>query len=816
MNQQHELAEAPASDPHKEEQVRQRTGRYLSGAIDLQNSIHFNREDHIFANERHGEIRYIFDANVVRFFLNPFRPEEYGKVAPFDRNEHETLQALAAVTAEYLMSRELPGQWGAAPLISEGHAHEVAARGRALGDRTRAAFENDREEQLEQFVAKLIAGAKNVRRLRTAIDEVAQPLAGLGDLLKDETFEVSEFARMINENLVRPMHLDPLAMPAVLKVPEQDMDEIMFWLKLHRNEADPTDPHRLKSIRRDAETLSQVVRLNEATAEYRNRHRTLREIRYVLVTADKNIFNGAIDWLNREAKGRLDFFPVRRLGQFIPYLNMVDTPNPIKPEQVFKDIRATVAAFLSTVGGTSNAPPPRPLPAWDRKLTGDTNSPFHEQMSHFAARMFEHATKDDNYRMTIDELNNLWFQLCRETVFVNARLLGRRINAFTSLSTFLTEARDIRAAVLDIIERTVASVDRAHVKFSIQHHLAAMIRDFEAREGAPAPRRGMAVPITRFRDLIEAPLSEFLTGLVNNPNSIEMSELLKRIEKCEAHRAFYFSAAVAFWASRWENAQFFIERALETFPQGSDSTQKHEKPDLEYFSAVVNRYVAADLNVKGAERINALCNLIEPARNLLSHAQNARVPFLICRAEMEQCLVHIHIAYCRHIVDDEVDEAAAQQDFRRAKEHIIRSFEALVDLRGNLDPDVERLLMIEAMVAVSACLFYGLFYVEELPDDEFDDLRPFTANVEVLFENTGDMLPKIYRLVPDLLKIVFTESPTEKRDIFKKVIGKMNTFTGESEHTTRMDNQGIVVFQRKLRDFVKRSEFSVRPSFHLD
>lgn len=781
-----------------ESRTRRKTGRYLSGAIDLQNSIYFNSQDNQFANERHGEIRYVLDANIIRFFLNPFRFEEYRKVAPFDRSARETLQALAAVTAEFILSRELPGQWGASPLISEPHAREVATRAHFIGEQARAVIEADNDDGLDPIVSDLIAGAKSKHRLRKTIDDAVTPLGGLGDWLNNEAFEAQEFARLINENLLRPLHLDPIGSPAVLKIPDDDLADVMDWMKLHRNESGYDDPLKLQNLKNDAETLIQLVKLNEEVVEHRKRHKTPREVRYVLVTADQTLYNAAIDWLRTEAKGRLDFFPVRRLGQYIPFLNMADTPNPIRSNQIFKDVRAAVAAFLSAVGGASG-PPPRPLPAWDRKLAEHNNSPFHEMMSDLAGRMHRHATSDPNYLRRLNDLNLLWFQLSRETVFLNARLLGRRINAYTSLSVFLAEAKDVRNAVLKIISETVAAVERAHLKFSVHHNLAAMISELENSEDAVAPRRGMAVPMTRFKDLIDAPLFQFLTNLIRDPRSDRVVDLIDRVGSCAVHRAFFFSATVAFWASKWDSAHFFIERAVDTFPKGVDRSRPYEKPDLDYLTAVVKRYVVMDLDVNAAERLGRLCQLMEPTKNLIRQAEDSRDLFLICRAEMELAILLIHIAYCRHNVETEVDVEAANRDYREAMGYSVRSLEQIRDLRGKIESDVEQLLIVEVLVALSACLIYSVFYLEDTDKDYTEEFRPFVDEVNQLISEAEEYIPEIYKLVPDLLDIIYTASVGDKKIKISKVIEKMGQFKNRSANTTRMDNQGIVVFEKKLK-----------------
>ena len=782
--------------------LQRQAGRYLRGAIDLRNAVHFNEIDARFADDDHGEIRYVFDANVVRFFLNPFKASEYQKVSPFGELARNTLQALAAITAEFLMSRQLAGQWGGTPLISSGHAEEVA---RYAADLRQIGLDQLKlldQDQISPEIRTLINSARRETGLRKTIHSDFQPLRGLEDHLDDPALEARELARVVQQNLLRPIHLDDFALPDMLKVDAADLADMVGFIQQFRNAVPGSPELSQKGDENDALAVLQVAQLNDAVSAEAN---LTRPIRYVFVTTDQSVYNATVAWWweNRGQDYGGDAFPVRRLTQYVPFLNVAEMPNKANTTSVFRDVRSAVEAFIVADGRRLGAPP-RQLPAWQSQATNVTSSPFFDTLREFASEMTARTESDAVYRNTLKELNALWRNLTRETVFLNANLLGRKIEAFRKLSAFLAEAEDVREAGGDLIRATVAEVERAHAKLSVQDSLAEMVNGQDLAEGSRPARRALAVPASRFRDLIDVPLFDYLTDFVQNAEPAKLDKLLKHLGECAAHRAFIFVAAVAFWASRWESASHFLERAKELLPMQEDPLHPQERPDLLYLDCVINRYVVMDADIDRSTRVARLQELTINVEELNYEAKESGDSFLQCRAALEATLLNIQIAFAMHSVKRaETAVPEADQFFNRAIEHSQSIWHHHRTVSEQLEGDTRRVLDVEVIIAVTYCLVYRLLY-HSAPVQPVDaGLDTHVKAVKKLMERVGDIIPEIYRPLPDLLDIVAEPSLDKTRSKVNKIIHHLKTFRENQITTTRLDDEGMPILIRKLSRHAK-------------
>ena len=788
-----------ADDARRRDAVMRRTARYLSAAVDLRNSIYLNEKDYHFAHRQHGEIRYLFDNNIVRFYLNPFN--EFKKVAPFRRGDTETFQALSVVTAEFLFSRMLCGQWGRPPMISQWHAMELekhaemlsvharlmmqAGRGNADGDGFDATF--------EELICELIDNARNLARLRYSIDRVFSPLAGLGETLASLPFEARQFARMINENLLLPLHLDDFATADILSPSNEAIGAVIRWKEFHRTRLGQADTPVDRNDEADAKTLIQLVGLNKAAAE----SGSSKPIRYVLVTTDQALFNAALDWLSNEGRGRLDFFPLRRIGQYVPFLNTKEMPNKVESDELFWDIQAALDAFLSTVG-THGGDLPRPLPSWLRTTRPSTDSPFYNSMIELSNRMSEQAERDPQYLETLNRLTELWSRLGRDSVFLNANLLGQRIEAFASLSVFLEDATDIRDAVLDIMEETVAEVERAHVRFSVQHHLAAEIEELRAHKGSVPLRRGMVILRARFEEFIESDsLASFLDRLVTEPDRLPIGQMLERVGACSNHRAFFFSACVAFWAAKWESALFFVERALDKFRRTDDQAHLHEEADLRYFMAVARRYAAMDMDISPAVRVEVLSRTIGLLEELRDEAIANDDPFSECRARLELGLVHITLAFALALVADAATDRQAADYVKKSYEDFGGTIRLLDSALIAAPEDAAFFFKIELLMGLTGYAIYTVFIMPEEEAMPLTEWKSLPIHTREMVEQTREALPEIYTLAPDLLDLAF-DSRGRYSARRREIIDRMRAFQRPGPDRTRMDREALHFLAQRI------------------
>jgi hypothetical protein len=111
----------------------------------LRHAIALNQSDYDHAKEG-KTIHYILDANVIGLFTQP--ASNAYLLGPFSRwLDDDTLITTATVTAEFLMSRALPGRIDGEPsLLTPDHFEEVAR----MGDRAKAAIAHLSDAQYDE------------------------------------------------------------------------------------------------------------------------------------------------------------------------------------------------------------------------------------------------------------------------------------------------------------------------------------------------------------------------------------------------------------------------------------------------------------------------------------------------------------------------------------------------------------------------------------------------------------------------------------------------------------------------------------------
>lgn len=122
--------------------------RYLGEAAELRHAIKLNESDTLFA-QGGGKIHYVLDSNVVRMFMDPSQHTSHlGALASW--LDRETRVSTVTMTAEYLLSGNLPGQVKGEPaLISPDHFGEIIGFATRLSHRLDA-LSDDEYDRLEQ------------------------------------------------------------------------------------------------------------------------------------------------------------------------------------------------------------------------------------------------------------------------------------------------------------------------------------------------------------------------------------------------------------------------------------------------------------------------------------------------------------------------------------------------------------------------------------------------------------------------------------------------------------------------------------------
>src|SRR5262245_3501715 len=319
--------------------------QYFQEVVELRLCLQWNADDYEFA-QKGGRIVYLMDANIVVFFMNPVLEAHH--VDAFDSGEPgRHAVATALVTAEFLFSRGLNGQDGYPALIAASHAEELGhivgamrpaagaslAKPHILAEKTR----EDLKVLIEQVRHGKIPRDDAVKRLRRLVPEFAT------ELLESGYQEANQFLRLYQEDLIRPLAVHSEATKDILDVRQSGVAEVEKWtgiilpermrtLEARANrsvrEGGQRSPQRpkhseRKRARRDAEALVQTMRLDEAAREAR------QPTRYVLVTADRALFDAYAKWFWHDGNQKQMRFVLRHPLQYVPMLNLVDMPNGI-------------------------------------------------------------------------------------------------------------------------------------------------------------------------------------------------------------------------------------------------------------------------------------------------------------------------------------------------------------------------------------------------------------------------------------------------------------------------------------------------------
>lgn len=795
---------------------------YITRAIDLRNSIHLNSQDRDFAFKQFGEIRYLFDTNILLFFLDPFK--EYGRVAPFevfDREaSQETAQALAVVTAEYLFSRQLYGQGGSAPMLSPWHADEFEKVVRALTENTPEPGTKGARRlasvvdfNLRGKIADLVGCSSDLGRLRAAIDVSTRTLGGAGEILMERAFVGQQFGRMMRNNMIRPLRSDETIMRLradgrMEEDAERDAqitDEIAERLRVHRTYQRADLPFRHDNNLADIRTVVELLRLNREV----KRRPSSKPVRYVLVTTDRALHNAMLDWWSGAGQVEIDFFPIRRVLQFAPFINVNQMPNGIANDSLYGDVRAALDAFLAACG-VNHARLPRALPAWSAPATREEGGAFFEPLRHVAQQMADHLRDDPEAHGTLTELIELWQRLSRESVFLNAGLLSRRLESFGPLADFLRKSRDVTGAVREFMADTVASVERGHLKFSVQHHLASEIEEARNRSREGNVRRGMMVLRESLPGLNDSePLAVFLDRVVHDGDVMRAGQMITMIDQRQSSISgvFFLCACVAFWAARWESALYFADRAMLSLQSEKEDDAEAAwsgepsgafRTEVAYVQAVARRYIAMNCKQSPDAWSQALMETAPDLQDLIDQAIVAEDYFAICRLELELGLAHLTSGYALALGHENADAARARIEV--GVDHIESAVKMLgVDGLQELSGVSRRYLFAELIVGLAGGSVYAGLIDAKPWQGTPRKWGPLAAHARRLMDEARDIIPEIYTLAPDLLELANERDPDTfavKRQSILAVMNRMQQAAGGDR--TALDREAMALLSRSI------------------
>lgn len=788
---------------------------YEQAARDLRNSIHYNIQDDRYANEGQGTIRYVLDTNVVRFFLNP--TEKLRRVWPFGGTAQNEAGALAIATAEFVMSRQLCGQWSRPAMISLDHAKEMSDwADRTLRRTNEAIAKQDQiEADLRERVAETIEAITGPEAVSASVDNLMKTEPLLRELLSDAGYEAHMFTRLWQQSLLEPLHIDDLATRDVLDPPKADIEQ---WISLieqnhqliERISQESLAKNRKKQDRSinneaDARTAVQIVLLNEAASAVKNE----RLVRYVFITTDRSFYNAAVDWYNNHGgRKRIGFFPFRRLSQYTPLLNVDDMPNNIRNSRMIEELTKALDSLPGLDGGHEGSYP--------LILPDQISSPPKGEgtMASMLAPLADRLDRSSAWREAIVPLRESWAKLARNAVFINAGLIAERINAFDGLADLLARSQDLRQVVVGFMQETLEQVERVHMSFNVQFQLLGEIQKAEPIEEGRAVRGIMLLraPFDSFTGGM--PLYRYLNRVVREQDQKELDRLQSKLQKIDGYSAYLFAGCVAFWAGLWPSARRFADLALSRYERDHPGVIDDRLAEVAYFQAVTNRYIAYQAREGFADIEQQLKALLEKMTAIEKIHCNLSDRFLSARANSEMGMIQLGIAYVIGLGEMEESQARPQRQrdgdlaMEAAFEHFKQCEVELSHLRqpGQLERDLLIQLEAETLIGVAGCLLQKFFFGNTLPTPE-EEARwtGLQREIRALIQGSDAMVPSIYGVAEQLLAVAFCRDPRKLPDLVRTTQKAMREHaTRRPQEVTELDKMAVSTLADALEATAKR------------
>jgi hypothetical protein len=536
------------------------SARYFKQVATLRLSLQYNIEDFAFAQSS-GRINYIMDANVVRFFLNPAREKNHTAVfGPVDRLDYAA--ATAMITAEFLFSRKLAGQGNRPALITPGHASDIVD---IIGGLRRKRADNI-EPVSEQARRQLDALADGFEQDQVTLDDMVvklkQHVPNLVQFMHEGPgAEATHLLRLHDEDLLCPLELHPDATRDILELTGDNRREVEQWVRRLNREigGDPASrsTHDAEKILRDAESLVQVMRLDEEAAA------SEEKLRYVLVTTHRKLFDAYARWYWSREQDEVPNarFILRTPLQYVPILNVREMPNGIESSDAVARGRAALDDLLA---GFRQVDARYPHILSVQRLMSESRELAELLEKLFGFNPFELSPNQvDSFRAA----RNQWHELFRSAVVLNLELMARRKQAeFSRMTALLRSSTDLRMAVHEDQIRILGRVEAAHIAFSTGINIRLLTRDQEG--GRTEFRRAPLVLQVRFpRVTGDIELETALDRLARH-DPVFTAQVSRALEREADEEALFFAACVSHRCGLWTVAWHFASRALSRVGNG--------------------------------------------------------------------------------------------------------------------------------------------------------------------------------------------------------------------------------------------------------
>jgi len=672
--------------------------QYFQEAIGLRLCMQWNADDSEFVSKG-GRIVYLMDANVLVFFMNPFR--ETRLVNAFELSGGAAKQAVgtAVITAEFLFSRNLAGQCGYPALIAPSHADELAE----LLDRMRhrVATPTSAEKPLTDGIRRQLEELiQRVRRDDIPRDSAVKQLRGLvpdiaPELLESEFQEANQFLRLYRDDLIRPLAVHPEATSDVLDIGHSDAATVNEWTDMilqermratkareqfraterGRHGSPPSVASEKRRARRDAEALIQTIRLDAAAQQAR------QATRYVLVSADRALYDAYANWFWRDNKGEQTQtrFVLRQLLQYLPMLNLVDMPNGIESADIFVRARDALDTLLAPLRSVDPHRYPESLSIHRilARITADDAKLQEAMKGFYGQNPFEFKVGS---APLLEQVRRDWEEGFRISVVLNADLMRRRARSeFDALASLLRENVDLRTAMLEDQQKILSQLEAAHLAVNTRVSVARLMANIDRTDGV-APARGVLAIRAVFPRIVgDMPLEAVLDELASGKNDNLALRVEVALQRALDHEALFFAACVAHRGSRWHTALHYAQRALALLESGlaseSRGASEAERHEIGYLAASATRYA-----LPSVEAIRRAISLLDQGR---AFARRHKDKFGLARAICEFSSLVLVLIYRSQLLGGNPDalDPTDVDDLRRVHDQLEEVRSMLAELR---------------------------------------------------------------------------------------------------------------------------------------
>jgi hypothetical protein len=633
--------------------------RYVFDTIELKQSIEFNFEDNAFAEDPSNRIIYVFDADVAVMFLSPrdgvdsidiFRVLSPDRKGPRDEGTRQSGQfeglaeLSAAVCAEYIFSRRLPGQHGAPARIGYHHALELES----FLNRQVA----DSHVQWQQVEAELRRSSEDLKRKlkdqwgdlnaeRQTPDEFVKLLT---EVLPRELHEwmlvkglaVRQFRRLVQTGQERLLPLQQLPnFKEEMDLPSPEAVDTWYDLiERHRGPAkqDMARGHsrRVQEDRnyRDATVLVQVQLLNEARAANE---------KFLFVTGSPSVHKAVAEWNDdhHSPDDKVDF--VRHPRQYIALLNMRDMRRARSGQQVDHSVLAPLQSTVNDILKTFFAKGefvPR-----DGYRISDLEASLRQKLSTFDA-----ASESDvsAFAAQTERLRRQWADLTKAAVAYQRDALTDMCGPIFDVIEKIVEQRSVDLALVRQCENLVGSISKDNAFVGVLGSVATLLTKVQSTRNPVSFSRSPAWVRYNFRGLIEQgdtrDINAFLNDIIRDSGGRSFDRIFAWMKNTHARGqdagdAYLLVGFIFLKMGDWALAIHFLEKAESEF--SSIAGQSDALHEVRYCLAVAWRLRMTDeAHHESAQRLARLCLAYHTPRAKSIMTEGTHV-FRVIRAQVE-------------------------------------------------------------------------------------------------------------------------------------------------------------------------------------